>query len=65
MLRRILGPWKGEVSGKWMKPYNEELNDLYSSLNIVQMIKPRRMRWTVYVARMGKERRIEGFGGKT
>jgi len=35
---------------------NEELNDLYSSPNIVRVIKSRRMRWTGHVARMGEER---------
>ena len=36
--------------------FNEELNDLYSSPNIVRMIKSRRMRWAGHVARMGEER---------
>ena len=36
--------------------HNEELNDLYSSPNIVRVIKWRRMRWAGYVARMGEER---------
>jgi len=36
--------------------YNEELNDLYSSSNIVLVIKSRRMRWAGHVARMGEER---------
>jgi len=38
--------------------HNEELNDLYSSLNIVQVIKSRRMRWAGHVARIGGERRV-------
>ena len=37
--------------------YNEELNDLYFSPNIVRVIKSRRMRWAGHVARMGDERR--------
>jgi len=36
--------------------HNEELNDLYSSPNIVRAIKSRKMRWARHVARMGKER---------
>ena len=36
--------------------HNEALNGLYSSPNIVRVIKSRRMRWTGYVARMGEER---------
>jgi len=47
------------------KLHNEGLNDLYSSPNIVRVIKSRRIRWAGHVARMGAEDRcIEGFGGK-
>ena len=56
MLRRIFGPRKEEVTGEWRRLYNEELNDLYSSPNIVRVIKSRRMRWAGHVARMGEER---------
>jgi len=38
--------------------HNEELNDLYSSTNIVRVIKSRRMRWAGHVARMGEERGV-------
>ena len=66
VLRRIFGPKRDEVTGEWRKLHNEELNGLYSSPKIVRVIKPRRMRWTGYVARMeGEERRIQGFGGET
>jgi len=41
-----------------MKVSNNELNDLYSSPNIVRVIKSRRMRWTGHVARMGEEREV-------
>jgi len=56
MLRRIFGPRRYEVMGKWRRLHNEELNDLYSSLIIVRVIKSRRMRWVRHVARMGEER---------
>jgi len=39
---------------EWRKQHNEELNDLYSSLNIVRVIKSRRMRWAGHVARKGE-----------
>jgi len=56
VLRRIFGPKRDEVTGEWRKLHNEELNDLYSSSNIVRVIKSRRMRLAMQVARMGKRR---------
>ena len=52
VLRRIFGPKRDGVTGEWRKLRNEELNDLYSSSNIVRVIKSRRMRWAGHVARM-------------
>ena len=43
VLRRIFGPKRDEVTGEWRKLHNEELNNLYSSHNIVRVIKSRRM----------------------
>ena len=57
VLRRIFGPSRDEVTGKW-RLHNEELNDLYSSPNIVRVIKSRRMRWAGHVARMDEERGV-------
>ena len=52
VLRRIFGPRRDGVTGEWGKLHNEELNDLYSPPNTVQVIKSRRMRWAGHVARM-------------
>ena len=58
VLRRIIGPKRDEVTVEWRKLHKEELNDLYSSPNIVRLIKSRRMRWAEHVARMGESRGI-------
>ena len=54
VLRKMFGPKRDEVTGEWRKLHNEELNDLYSSPNIIRVIKSRRMRWEGHVARMGR-----------
>ena len=56
VLRRIFGPRRDEVNEEWRRLHNEELNDLYSSPNIVRVIKSRRMTWAGHVAHMGEER---------
>jgi len=56
VLRRIFGPRRDEVMGEWRRMHKEELSDLYSSPNIVRVIKLRRMRWAGHVAHMGEER---------
>ena len=69
MLRRTYGPRRDEVTGEWRRLHKEELNDLYSSPNIVRVIKSKIMRWAGHVARMGDERGVyrvlvEETGGK-
>jgi hypothetical protein len=61
VLRRIFGPKRDEVTGKWRKLHNEELNDLYSSSNIVRVIKSRRMKWAGHVALIGEGRNVYRF----
>jgi hypothetical protein len=56
VLRRIFGSKRDEVTGDWRKLHNEELHNLYSSPNIIRMIKSRRMRWAGHVARMREKR---------
>ena len=54
VLRRIFVSKRYEVTGEWRKQHIEELNDFHFSPNIVRVIKSRRMRWAVHVARMGE-----------
>jgi hypothetical protein len=56
VLRRIFGPKRDEVTGEWRRLHNEELNDLYSSPNIIRVMKSRRMGWAGHVTRMGEGR---------
>ena len=58
VLRRIFGPKRDGVTEEWKKLHNEELIGLYSSPNIVRVIKSRRMRWAVRVARMEQGRGV-------
>jgi hypothetical protein len=63
VMRRIFGPKRYDVTGEWRKLHNKELRNLYSFPNIIRRIKPRQMKWTRHVARMG-EKSVQGFGGK-
>jgi hypothetical protein len=58
VFRRIFGSKRDKVTREWRKLHSERLNDLYSSPNIVRVIKSRRMRWAGHVARRGKKRGV-------
>jgi hypothetical protein len=58
VLRRIFGPKRDEVTGEWRNLHTEELNDLYSSANIVRVMKSRRMGWAGHAERMGEGRGV-------
>ena len=63
--RRIFGPKMDEVTGEWRKLHHDELNDLYSSHNTVQVIKSRIMRWAGQVTCTGEGRGVDRvFVGK-
>jgi hypothetical protein len=57
VLRRIFIPER-EEDGSWRKLHNDEFRGLYSSPNIVRVIKSRRMRWAGHIARMGEGRGV-------
>jgi hypothetical protein len=56
VLRRIFGPKKEKVTGEWRRLHSKELYALYSTPNIIRVIRSRRVRWAGHVARM-RERR--------
>jgi hypothetical protein len=56
VLRRIFGPKRDEMTGDLRKLHNEELHNLYSSPNIINMIKSRMIRWAEHAARIGEKR---------
>jgi hypothetical protein len=55
-VRRIFGSKRDEITAEWRRLHNKELHALYSSPNIIRVIKSRRMRWAGHVARMGERR---------
>jgi hypothetical protein len=58
VLRGMFGPKWDEGTREWRKLRNEKLSDLYSSPNIIRLIKSRRMRWAGRAARMGESRGV-------
>jgi hypothetical protein len=60
LLRKMFGPKSNEVTGEWRRLHNEELYDIYPSLNIIRVMKSRRI-CVVYLPRMGDRRGATGF----
>jgi hypothetical protein len=58
VLRKIFGPVRDKVTGKWRKPCNEKRHDLYAAANIIRVIKSRRIRWAEHVACMEEKRNV-------
>jgi hypothetical protein len=66
MQRRTFRPKRDKIVGDWRKMHNEELRNLYSSPNIIRMIKSRRTRWAGHVTCLGEKRNsYRGFIEKT
>jgi hypothetical protein len=61
VLRGIFGSKRDELTGEWGKLHNEELHNLYSSPNIIRMIKSKWMRWAGQVVRMREKRNALGI----
>jgi hypothetical protein len=61
VLKRIFGLKRVEIIGDWRKFCNEELYNMYSSPNIIRMMKSRRMRWAGHIACMGVKKNAYGI----
>jgi hypothetical protein len=57
-LRRLFGPKRDEVTREWRQLHIKELNDLYTSSNIIRMSKSRRMRLAEHVSSMGEKKGV-------
>jgi hypothetical protein len=59
VLRKVCGSKRDEVTGDWRKLHNDDLFDMYSSPDIISVLKWRRMGWVGHMVQMGKR----GMGG--
>jgi hypothetical protein len=65
VLRRIFVPETDDIVRGWRKLYNVELHNLYSSSNVIRMVKSKRMRRAGQVTSMRKTVMHRDFGGKS
>jgi hypothetical protein len=65
VLRRIFGPKRDEVTGEWRRQHKKEIYALYSSPNIIRVVKLRRQMGRICGTYGGNEKCIEGFSGET
>ena len=63
VLKNVFGPNGDEVTGDWRKLYKEKLHCLYSSLNVIRVIRPRKISWKGHMTCLGYKRGVyRGFG---
>jgi hypothetical protein len=62
VLRKIFGPKRNELTGEWRKLHKEELCNMYTSPDVIRLIKSRRIRWAWHVERKGTGEVQTGFG---
>jgi len=60
MLKRIFGHRRRKVAGGWRKLHDEDLHSLYSSQNVTEAIKSRRVRWVMRLIWYGRDGKAEG-----
>jgi hypothetical protein len=65
MLGKICGPKRKDITGNWRKLHYEEVHDLYSSPNIIWVLKSRRIGLAVHMARVGEKKCIQDFDRET
>jgi hypothetical protein len=54
VLRRIFGPKKEELGGSWRRLHNRELHNLYTSPNVMRLIKSRQIKWVGHAVHVGR-----------
>ena len=65
VLGKKFGPKRKDITGNWRKLHSEELHDLYSSPNVIRVLKSRRIVLAGYVAYMGEKKYIQNSDKET